>query len=112
MLVNFQLANVLSGFAHVLRWSNDRGYFEALSGPTTGAESGLVTAAWATFLGSCALWAGMVVPRPTLWGQSRGKHPEQLPRGSYTPENLYSFAAAHRVSVGGTALMLAAAAKE
>ncbi|MBD2766101.1 oligosaccharide repeat unit polymerase [Kocuria sp. cx-455] len=109
MLINFQVANVLSGFAHVLRWSNDRGYFEALSGSTTGADSGLMTAAWATFLGSCALWAGMVVPRPALRGPSRGKQPERRSRGSYIPENLYSFAAAHRVSVGGIALLLAAA---
>ncbi|MDO4920110.1 hypothetical protein [Kocuria sp.] len=107
MLLNFLLANVVSGFAHVLGWSKDRGFYEVLTGDPVGSTSGLSTAAWATFLGSCALWAGLVVPRPRLFAASRSAG--SIPRRSLIPENLYSFAAAHRIGVGGIALILAAA---
>lgn len=107
MVLNFLLANVVSGFAHVLGWSKDRGFYEVLSGDPVGSTSGLTTAAWATFLASCALWAGLVVPRPRLFPARDGSR--EVPRRPLAPENLYSFAAAHRVSVGGLALVLAAA---
>ncbi|WP_121032048.1 oligosaccharide repeat unit polymerase [Kocuria tytonis] len=107
MVLNFLLANVLSGFAHVLGWSKDRGFYEVLTGDPVGSTSGLTAAAWATFLGSCALWAGLVVPRPHLFPARGGSC--DVPRRPLDPENLYSFAAAHRVGVGGVALVLAGA---
>ena len=107
MMLNFLLANVLSGFAHVLEWSKERGFYEVLSGDPVGSTSGLTEAAWATFLGSCALWAGLVLPRPRLFPARAGAR--TMPRRPLAPENLYSFAAAHRVAVGGVALALAGA---
>lgn len=107
LVINFLVANVLSGFAHVLGWSRDRGFYEAMSGTPAGATSGLTTAAWATFLGMCALWAGLTIPRPRILAAHRG--PRQVPRRPLVPEQLYSFVSHHRVSMGGLALVLVAA---
>lgn len=109
MAINFQVANVLSGIVHVLRWSNERGYYEVLSGQPLGASSGMVTAAWATLLGSCALWAGMVMPRPKILARRWRDRPSALPAAARSPEQLYSFAASHRLTVGGAATILVAA---
>ena len=107
MVANFLLANVVSGFAHVLGWSEERGYYEVLTGDPVGSTSGLVTAGWATFLGSVALWAGLMVPRLRLIPVRDSR--KLVPPRPLVPENLYSFAAAHRVTVGGLALVLAGA---
>ncbi|WP_058954509.1 O-antigen polymerase [Kocuria rhizophila] len=107
MVANFLLANVVSGFAHVLGWSKERGYYEVLTGDPVGSSSGLLTAGWATFLGSLALWAGLMVPRPRLFPVRDSR--KLVPPRPLVPENLYSFAAAHRITVGGLALVLAGA---
>ena len=107
MVVNFLLANVVSGFAHVLGWSRERGFYEVLTGSPTGSTSGLVTAGWVTFLGVLALWAGLVCPRPHLFPAHDAR--KAVPRRPLPPEGLYSFAAAHRVTVGGLALVLVGA---
>ena len=107
MVANFLLANVVSGFAHVLGWSKERGYYEVLTGDPVGSTSGLLASGWATFLGGLALWAGLMVPRPRLFPVRDSR--QLVPPRPLVPENLYSFAAAHRITVGGLALVLVGA---
>lgn len=59
MMINMVVAYHLSGFAHVLRLSHDRGFYEALAGAPSGSSSGLMAASVSTLLGTCALWAGL-----------------------------------------------------
>lgn len=64
LLVNYLIDYPISGLAHTLRWSRDRGYYEALSGAPVGAQSGLLTAAVATLVGLLAIIVGLLYVRP------------------------------------------------
>lgn len=59
LLANYFIAYILSGLAHTLRWSKDRGFYEALSGSPPGEGSGLLTAAVMTLIGLIALVIGV-----------------------------------------------------
>lgn len=72
MLMNFLIAYQMSALAHVLRWSDSRGFYEALAGSPLGATTGLVQASAATLLGTIALVMGLL-------GRSRKSAPVSSP---------------------------------
>ncbi|MGO4957014.1 hypothetical protein ACTQ49_07040 [Luteococcus sp. Sow4_B9] len=63
ILLNYMVDNVISGLVHVLGLSEDRGFYEALSGNPPGAGSGLMTASWAALLGLTGLFLGTLAHR-------------------------------------------------
>lgn len=69
ILLNYMVDNVLSGLAHVLRLSSDRGFYEALAGNPPGSDSGLMTASWAAIIGLVGLFLGTMAHGKRVYRQ-------------------------------------------